>query len=134
MLVFYRRYSHSKTTSTQIYILSTNLAVTAFCNWSLLSGPFDGINIEISFPVDQRFGGMLTSLDSGVSLKPAPPSPAHPNPCPFSQAGQWGTYYLPCRTGNAIVRHMNSPGTLSSFIEGIILNLLILSEQTERYI
>lgn len=83
-----------------------------------------GINIEISFPMDQRFGGMLTSLDSGVSLKPAPPSPTHPNPCPFSQDGQWETYYLPCRTGNAIVLHMNSLRTLSSFIEGIILNLL----------
>lgn len=79
-------------------------------------------------PMGQRSGGMPTCINSGVPLQPFVSDTHHP-----CSATQRRTYYLPCRTSIAIVAHVNSQRTLSSFgDENILKKQQLVSDYQRR--
>lgn len=81
----------------------------------------------LNSPMGQRFEGMPACINSGVPLQPFVSDTHHP-----CSATQWRTYYLPCRTSIAIVAHVNSQRTLSSFVDENILKKQYLVSDYQR--
>lgn len=75
----------------------------------------------------QRVEGMPAFFNAGVPLQPLVSDTHHP-----CSATQWRTYYLPCRTSRAIVAHVNSQRTSSSFVDENILKKLYLVSDYQR--
>lgn len=75
----------------------------------------------------QRVEGMPAFFNAGVPLQPLVSDTHHP-----CSATQWRTYYLPCRTSRAIVAHVNSQRTSSSFVDENILKKWYLVSDYQR--